>query len=120
MIIPSLTHSLTELRPSWEAADCAATQELPADSTKLHYGTRAARGPAVSTPGIEISESWSRSSVKESGGGLFEILSQKMSASPIIIIKVIKSKSMGFVSCVARMGEMRREWVISCRKPYVD
>jgi hypothetical protein len=35
----SLTHSLTELSPSWEAAACAATQELPSIlwNPKVHY-----------------------------------------------------------------------------------
>jgi hypothetical protein len=31
----SLTHTLMELGPSWEAANCAATQNLPA-----FYGTQ--------------------------------------------------------------------------------
>jgi hypothetical protein len=41
--VPSLTHSLThtlmELSPSWEAANCAATQELPSLlwNPKVHY-----------------------------------------------------------------------------------
>jgi hypothetical protein len=34
-LIHSLTHSLMELSPSWEATNCAATQELPA-----FYGTQ--------------------------------------------------------------------------------
>jgi hypothetical protein len=35
----SLTHSLTELSPSWEAANCAATQEIPSTlwNPKVHY-----------------------------------------------------------------------------------
>jgi hypothetical protein len=35
----SLTHSLMELSPSWEAANCAATQELPSIlwNLKVHY-----------------------------------------------------------------------------------
>jgi hypothetical protein len=35
----SLTHSLMELSPSWEAADCGATQELPSVLWKprVHY-----------------------------------------------------------------------------------
>jgi hypothetical protein len=37
--IRMLTHSLMELSPSWEAANCAATQELPSVSwnPKVHY-----------------------------------------------------------------------------------
>jgi hypothetical protein len=35
----SLTHSLMELSPSWEVANCAATQELPSilQNQKAHY-----------------------------------------------------------------------------------
>jgi hypothetical protein len=35
----SLTHSFMELSPSWEAANCAATQELPSIlwNQKVHY-----------------------------------------------------------------------------------
>jgi hypothetical protein len=35
----SLTHSLMQLSPSWEAANCAATQELPSVlwNPKVHY-----------------------------------------------------------------------------------
>jgi hypothetical protein len=35
----SLTHSLMELSPSWEAANCAATQELPSIvwNSMVHY-----------------------------------------------------------------------------------
>jgi hypothetical protein len=38
-IIHSLTHSLMELSPPWEAANCAATQELPSIlwNPKVHY-----------------------------------------------------------------------------------
>jgi hypothetical protein len=34
-----ITHSLLELSPSWEAANCAATQELPSIlwNSKVHY-----------------------------------------------------------------------------------
>jgi hypothetical protein len=37
--IKSLSHSLTELNPSWEAANCAATQELRSIlwNLKVHY-----------------------------------------------------------------------------------
>jgi hypothetical protein len=35
LMTASLTHSLMEMSPSWEAANCAATQEIPSI-----YGTR--------------------------------------------------------------------------------
>jgi hypothetical protein len=37
--LPVITHSLTELSPSWEAANCAAAQELPSIlwNPKAHY-----------------------------------------------------------------------------------
>jgi hypothetical protein len=39
-VIHSLTHSLMELSPSWEAANCAPTQELPSIlwNPNVHYG----------------------------------------------------------------------------------
>jgi hypothetical protein len=38
-LVGSLTHALMELSPSWEAANCAATQELPSIlwNPKVHY-----------------------------------------------------------------------------------
>jgi hypothetical protein len=50
----SLTHSLMELSPSWEAANCAATQELPSI-----YQTR--RFITVFTRALHWSLSWARS-----------------------------------------------------------
>jgi hypothetical protein len=37
--MPQLTHSHMELSPSWEAANCAATQEIPSIlwNPKVHY-----------------------------------------------------------------------------------
>jgi hypothetical protein len=39
VVVFTLTHSLTELSPSWEAANCAAIQELPSIlcNPKVHY-----------------------------------------------------------------------------------
>jgi hypothetical protein len=48
------TYLLTELSPSWEAANCAATQELPA-----FYGTR--RFITMFTRAFHWSLSWARS-----------------------------------------------------------
>jgi hypothetical protein len=47
LVLLRLTHSLTELWPSWEVATCAPTQELPRIlwNSKVHYRVHKSRSP---------------------------------------------------------------------------
>jgi hypothetical protein len=90
-----ITHSLIELSPSWEAANCAATQELPE-----FYGTR--RFIAVFTRAVHWSLFWARSNQS--------IPSHPISLRSILILST--HLRLGLPSCLLPSGIPTNIWSV--------